>query len=209
MKNKTIQILSEGEWKLPTGTKVKTYKNGELFGESVVDNVVNTALYQIFKDDGVIINTDGYIYEVDFSDLPPLYPTKGMEVPEEGIEFADGNGKLIDSGSHGITYVIGNGETYFERFKSVDMANQSENVFELKRTPPKTITVCANGCFKEVCECVHDEGWYRVNLNHKWTLRHWNGEKFGWFEKGDHINDTGEYYEIDWNPINVIPEGEA
>jgi len=205
MKNKTIQILSEGEWTLPAGT---TFNLHDKCSGAVSDFYCPT--------DRAVTASEEFLYHVDFSDLPPLYPTKGMEVPEEGIEFADGNGRLLDVGENGITYVTREGSTHFhdwEYMKSISDDKFPFFLFKLKRTLPKTLTVCAD-CFKEVCECKHEEGWYRVKIKGQWVLLYFGGPMFR--ERKREARDMGNAYwtiksadEIDWNPINVIPEGEA
>lgn len=148
MKNKTIEILAEGDHCLPIGTKVKTlHSDGE---RKSCDLQIELNEYKIDSENK---NSCGFIVQVDFSDLPPFYPTKGMEVPEEGIEFADGRCTLFDAGQNGITYYgESSGETYFEKFNSKEMNTRP---WKLKRALPKTITVCAD-CFKETCECKHE-----------------------------------------------------
>ena len=141
MNNKRINILAEGEWFLPKGTNVKKYnKKLEFLSEwkCARSLEVNTC-----------ISSD--VYEVDFSELLPLYPHKGMHVPEEGIAFADGPGRLVDVGNNGITYIVSTGKTFFINFTKKEILERK--CFELKHSLPKTINVCSE-CFKEVCECV-------------------------------------------------------
>ena len=138
MKNKTIEILAEGSWNLPIGT---LYTLRDADGGIRRRNKTETPYS---------IGAKELIHEVDFSDLPPLYPTKGMEVGKDGIEFADGNGKLLDVGVNGFTHG--------ERITDAQFVYWYESFgvgMELKRTLPKTIAVCAE-CFKETCECKHE-----------------------------------------------------
>ena len=140
MNNKRINILAEGEWVLPKGANVKKYnKKLEFLSEwkCARSLEVNTC-----------ISSD--VYEVDFSEVPPLYPHKGMHVPKKGIAFADGNGRLVDVGNNGITYNLSTGKTVFINFTKEEIFEQKD--FELKRALPKTINVCSE-CFKESCEC--------------------------------------------------------
>jgi hypothetical protein len=194
MKNKTIEILAEGNHLLPVGTKVKKYHNiGVLKGLS--------AEWKCGRS--LDVDTKTYIYEVDFSDIEPLYPHKGMEVPDDGIEFADGDGKLIDIGSYGFAWHDNdNGRKWYVEYKYATDSN-----FELKRTLPKTITVCAD-CFKEICECKHESGWYRVLLEGDWIFRYYNKEvdKFATAKKFDAHIDKSYYSEINWTPQNPVPE---
>jgi len=143
MNNKRINILAEGEWILPKATNVKKYnkKLGFLSEWKCARSLeVNTC-----------ISSD--VYEVDFSEVPPLYPHKGMHVPDEGIAFADGDGRVVDVGNNGITYIVSTGKTFFINFTNFTKKEILEQkYFELKRTLPKTINVCGY-CFKEVCEC--------------------------------------------------------
>jgi hypothetical protein len=198
MKKNTIEILADGEHKLPIGTNFKRWIDGR-----VVEDF--TTVREISVD------PSGYVsdYQVDFSELPPLYPTKGMEVPEDGIEFADGDGKLVDVGVIGFTFIAG---------KELDLGEWNSKAviascFQLKRTLPKTITVCAD-CFKEVCECEHEEGWYRVYTpTSEWMIKYY---KDNTLYNSSTRNDVWGFVDklcksskIDWNnPISVTPEVE-
>jgi hypothetical protein len=201
MKNengKTIEILVDGKHNLPTGTKIKSYKNGKFLDdwEHNCDHVLESCT-----------GKDGFVYEVDFSDLPPLYPHKGMEVPEEGILFADGEGSVVDVGEHGFTYRMS------EATEHMAWQYSTMSHYQLERTLPKTKTVCAE-CHKEACECVREEGWYRTRMKSKpWDLLYWGGNIFRTCKLK---SDTGNSYwtlesleEVNWAPVNVIPEGEV
>jgi hypothetical protein len=217
MKNKptkeemTIQILTEGKWKLPVGTKVKTYASKEIAntsdGEHITDSFTNE--YIIDSDNK---SRTGHIYEVDFSEIPPLYPHKGMDVPKEGIEFEEKDtlrytGKLIDVGQNGVTFENGDKVVVNLPWSRVE----NRDYYKLKQTLPKTKTVCS-GCFKGPCECVHADGWYRVklNINDKWMLRYWVENSFYDSKNEDCLcGVVNDYSEIDWdNMINVEPEKE-
>jgi hypothetical protein len=143
MKNKTIEILVEGKHNLPTGTKIKSYKNGKFLDdwEHNCDHVLESCT-----------GKDGFVYEVDFSSLPPLYPTKGMEVGKDGIEFADGDGKLLMVNEYMLAWVHSGDMREIKSWSYVELERDG---FELKRALPKTKTVCAE-CHKEVCECKHE-----------------------------------------------------
>ncbi len=201
MKNKTIEILTDGICILPVGTKLTQYNNGSVCNEETVpDSGKEVAIFTM----------ENIVNEVDFSGVPKLYPHKGMEIPEEGIEFADGNGKLLDVGENGFMFFADQDEDcdgHYD-FRNWSSKDSTEDCFKLKRTLPKTIQVCA-GCFKEVekCECVREEGWYRVrSMDNKWYIRYYVNGTFYTHKDG---RSTGAYREIDWNPINVIPEGEV
>jgi len=194
MKNK-IEILAEGKWVLPVGTKLKRYMHSELEEDIILKCCTE-------------IDTKAYIsdYKVDFSDLPPLYPTKGMEVPEGGIEFVCGKRILLLVGDYGFA---GKHKTvdYNPFLTSWDYFGKSSNSYELIRTLPKTLTVCAE-CFKEVCECKQEEGWYRVlTVADNWYIRYFNGNTFR--NSDIHSTEAGfisDYKEIDWaNPISAKP----
>lgn len=146
---KTIQILAKNNDTIPRGTKLKQYNFGKLnnyFGE------LNNDFGKI-REDLKFAGGAHWVYEVDFSEVPPLYPHKGMIVPEKGIEFADGNGRLIDVGVNGFTLEHNNCDDVF--FYWIENIHKRDG-YRLKRTLPKTITVCAD-CFKEVCECEHEK----------------------------------------------------
>jgi hypothetical protein len=137
---KKIKILKEGTHVLPKGTVV------EHFGKNQYSRV------SLSEDTEISASpTNGGRIAVDFSQVEPLYPHKGMKVPKEGIPFADGSGELIDCGENGITY------TYDDeiRFRTYDEVEPEKAWFILKRTLPETIEVCAE-CIKEVCECKKD-----------------------------------------------------
>lgn len=141
-----IKILAPGWHSLPIGIKVKSYKEGELR-----DNWI----YEREERLNVCTHDDGWSYEVDFSELPPLYPTPDMGIGATGIEFTSGDGKIIDIGSNGITYKMVKdkaGSMCFNEWPEVDKFKES---FKLKRTLPKTIEVCSD-CFKELCECLKE-----------------------------------------------------
>jgi hypothetical protein len=205
MKNKTIQILTKGDWTLPIGTKVNTYadKSNPSTGSGVHTVDEDTSTYFIDSDNKGPV---GHIYEVDFSDVPKLYPSKGMEVGKEGVEFADGDGKLLDVGVNGFVYALNNEDRYVrfgfdtEKFKH----------FQLKRTLPKTKTVCAE-CHKGVCECAPVVGLHRVRLDDAWYFRYWTGTCWSTHKGGGTMGPLKTYCEIEDknNPINVIPESEV
>ena len=137
MNNKRINILAQGAWVLPKGTNVKKYnKKLEFLSE-----------WKCARSLEVDTCISSGVYEVDFSELPPLYPHKGMHVPKEGIALADGDGVLLDVGIYGYTWMRIDKSIEYEEYPT----EQSE-VFELKRTLPKTINACSD-CFKESCEC--------------------------------------------------------
>jgi len=131
----TIEILAPGEWALPAGTDCVKYIKGK---ESARWKCANPLV--IYPDDSVC-------YEVDFTNVPPLYPSPDMEVPEEGIEFKEGGDKLMLVGKYGVAL---NGAC--EVLYSWDDVEHDSSNFELISTLPKTIKVCS-WCFKEVCEC--------------------------------------------------------
>jgi len=194
MKNKTIEILTDDTHVLPVGTKVRRWYKGILQEEFVAEKtIVKTIVHCTYNTVSIV--------EVDFSEVEHLYPHKGMDVPEEGIEFADGVGNLIDCGEHGFVYETGTNITEYVKY-----GDSPRLAFKLKRTLPKTITVCAD-CFKEVCECKREEGWYRVlSMNNKWYLRYYVNGAIYTHKEG---RSVGAYKEIDWNnPINPIPEVE-
>jgi len=196
--NKTIEILAEGDWALPEGTKCAAHgKINDKWFEGV--STYFRAISSKNKSDS------GNYIEVDFSDLPPLYPCFGMVIPKEGIKFADGKGRLVDVGQYGITLIKSSGKTVFVSFKHI---NEFNEIFELKRILPKTVTVCA-GCCQLVCECGHTKGWYRVKSGgDRWAFRYWDGVYFQ-TNNGGIGNYRKEIYEdIDWTLANVIPERE-
>ena len=86
--NKTIEILAE-QCTLPSGTRLKlgVINNGEWF--------------KLGNDEEYGVATP---VQVDFSELPPLYPTKGMEVLKGGIPFSDSDGKLMDCAENYFYY---------------------------------------------------------------------------------------------------------
>ena len=139
MNNKRINILAEGKWFLPKMTKFRNVDDFETFGYLLEDCYVTI--------NSKLRNKGGYRVEVDFSEVPPLYPHKGMHVPKEGIEFADGNGGLRDIGEYGFIW-----RDDFSDSEYVAYSKSECEDFELKRTLPKTINVCSE-CFKEGCEC--------------------------------------------------------
>ncbi len=65
MKNKTIEILEDGMHLVPAGAKIKSYKNGKFLDdwEHNCDHVLESYTLK-----------DGFVYEVDFSNLPPAIP---------------------------------------------------------------------------------------------------------------------------------------
>lgn len=198
MKNEIINILAPGDHELPIGTKLRQFNNGALCNEKSiqVDNFVIAS----------VTNTS-IVNEVDFSELPPLYPTPDMIVPEEGIEFVI-DGKLLMIDKNRIAWVTDDGKL---GIGLLNIVVETED-WELKRTLPKIIEVCS-GCFKTVCECVREEGWYRVYVKFykQWSIRFYDGTDFRVDDGGPLIADQEKAYtEIDWaNPINVKPEGES
>jgi len=183
MNNKRINILAEGEWFLPKGTNVKKYnKKLEFLSEWKCARSLEV---------DTCISSD--VYEVDFSEVPPLYPHKGMHVPKEGIAFAGGNGRLRDIGEYGFIWCDDFADSEYVAYSESELEG-----FELKRTIPKTINVCSE-CFKEVCECKHEEGWYWVfSLNSKWYLRYFDGKDMLTHKDGRVV---GTYKSVDWDNI--------
>jgi len=181
MNNKRINILAEGEWVLPKGTNVKKYNKKLSEWKCARSMEVNAC-----------ISSD--VYEVDFSEVPPLYPHKGMHVPEEGIEFRIIYGKLLLVGNFGIALSRGSEHILYDWC----FVSGNTDELELKRTLPKTINVCSE-CFKEVCECKHEEGWYWVfSLNSKWYLRYFDGKDMLTHKDGRVV---GTYKSVDWDNI--------
>jgi hypothetical protein len=211
LKNKTIQILTKGDWTLPVGTKVNTYadKSNPSTGSGVHTVDEDTSTYFIDSDNKGPV---GHIYEVDFSDVPKLYPSKGMEVGKDGIEFVTHDRTLFLVGEYGFSgrhnSNLGPFLTEWEWFEN------NKNSFELKRTLPKTKTVCAE-CHKEVCECKHESGYYRIKICGEWTVRYYDKKSAYFYHTDAMLSDTfrwgdGRQSEIDWaNPINVTPESEV
>ena len=203
--NKAIEILAEGVWALPEGTKCTShgkFKNKWVSMQSE-HKAISSENKSMTSSENKSIS--GNYIEVDFSDLPPLYPCFGMVIPKEGIKFADGKGRLVDVGQYGITLIKSSGKTVFVSFKHI---NEFNEIFELKRILPKTVTVCA-GCCQLVCECGHTKGWYRVKSGgDRWAFRYWDGVYFQ-TNNGGIGNYRKEIYEdIDWTLENVIPESE-
>ncbi len=129
-----------------------------------------------------------------------------MEVPEEGIEFTDGVGVVVDVGKYGFSFDGNDVDGNDDEIEYIKWVNSTLPHFQLKRILPKTIQSCA-GCFKEACECVREEGWYGV-LDGKGVC-HWNGETAIGLTSNRECTFFAEHI-IDWNnPINVIPEGEV
>jgi hypothetical protein len=198
MKNR-INILAEGKWVLPIGARVK---NIGVANDATSEYVVRNENYVVR-----ISNYMTFVNQVDFSELPPLYPTPGMIVPEEGIEFSDGDGKIIDVSKVGITYVNGKGELFHNYWSQFDPKSGPDiyDAFIIDRVLPKTIEVCAD-CFKELCECMHVEGWYRVRMESGWDLKYYNSSAFTPFRMSSYLTDC-KILEVDWdNMINVNPE---
>ena len=190
MKNERINILAEGEWILPVGTNVKKYnKKLEFLCE-----------WKCARSLEVVDGISYYIYEVDFSEVEPLYPTKGMHVPKEGIGFANKVGTLVDVGENGITWIFDKqGNYHYSKFDSfVDGYD-----FELKRTLPKTINVC-ECCFKEVCECKHEDGWYPLKSGN--GVCYWSSEnRSGYALMSNQTLIIVTEDKINWTPINIKP----
>jgi hypothetical protein len=198
MKNKTIQILAYGDHILPIGTKIKSYREGKFLDEWEQGDGAERL---------IVCMRDGFVYEVDFDDLPPLYPTKGMEVPEEGIEFTDGR-KLLLVGEFGIAGKMTYGDPFAVEWGVIE--NRGLNKYELKRTLPKTINVCADGCFKKVCECVPeidkrvDEILKHITIGVRNTLTYIDGTGYS-LEYSSAILDgySGEYKKM---YLNIFQE---
>lgn len=196
MKNKTIEILVDGRHRMPTGAKFTMHHTSGKKDETIVKE---HTIYSLCVGDSSVV------YEVDFSDLPPLYPAKGMTVPADGIEFADGKGKLLLVGEHGIAYAVGANDYIFKW----DRFSEKSNGLHLKRELPKTKTVCAE-CFKEVCECKHEMGYYPVEKDGLLGVCYYDGRKLHVLIC--HIISRLEVCDCDvnWNnPINVTPESEV
>jgi hypothetical protein len=170
MKNKTIEILADGEHMLPKGLVINT---------RIIEKNPPTALSEVkwiveFEGDKFNVSEDStHAYEVDLSSkLEPLFPHKGMEVPEEGIEFADGDGVILDASNTGLTYKNTKGDIFHHLWSKHDLASEPEvyDGFIIPRTLPATITVCANGCFKEVCECVTVKQMTTLDVMYFWEV---------------------------------------
>jgi len=193
MKNKTIQILTWGRHLVPVDTIVTAHNiNGKSISTWTTEHVEWLP---------VAHNEDGFYYEVDFSNLPPLLPTPKLNVPEEGIGFTCGKCILLGVSNYGYH----NGTCDISTWKTVELKDNS--TFELVRTLPKTIQACAD-CFKEACECKHEDGWYRVKYGDSWALRFWDDDEFRFHEEGGVIHNwRGIYDDVDWsNPISVTPK---
>lgn len=194
---KTINILVQGRCDLPVGTKLKQHNNGSVCNEEIVSGAKIK-----------IVTMENIVNEVDFSEVPPLYPTPDMDIPKGGIRFNDGDGSLYLSGESGIAFRNRDGLPFLFIWSQVEADKTGEQCLQLKITLPETVTVCS-GCFKETCECAHAEGWYRVYVKfHKqWIIRFWNGTNFMIDDGGPLISDWEKSYtEIDWeNPINSTP----
>ena len=135
---KKIKILKEGNHVLPKGT---------------IATFLATGCVKKYEEDQKIFIICNNIADiiVDFSEVEPLYPHKGIKVPKEGIPFADGKGCLLDCGQNLITYDYKGRKDYLEW----ELLLPNDKDYELKRTLPDTIEVCAE-CIKEPCECKKD-----------------------------------------------------
>jgi len=194
---KKIEILAAGKWTLRVGTKWRShvkpeFKNSMLKnGDWIINKKSNTI--EIEED-------DGHVYEVDFSNIAPLYPTPDMDVPEEGIPFDDGCGKLIDVGKNRFYFEGAQGNMTNEYWVNVEL-----HTYELKQTLPKTVKVCS-GCLEVECVCKHEAGTYKVLHCDIVKARYWDGDIFRSNENGDPIGalDEVDYKAIDWeNPIDM------
>jgi len=150
MNNKRINVLAEGEWVLPKGTK---YRNFSEYEQHDNDDFKSSGNIFTFLIDSKLFNQSGNHTEVDFSgvdlaEAPPLYPHKGIHVPKEGIEFRFIYGKLLLVGNFGIALSRGSEHVIYDWC----FVSGNTDELELKRNLPKTINVCSD-CFKEACEC--------------------------------------------------------
>jgi hypothetical protein len=104
-------------------------------------------LIDAFKSMNYGVGGDAKHIEVDFTNIEPLYPHPGLDVPEGGVLFKSG-GRLYCCGSNYFGYSRG-GDAVFA-YRAFDDSNK--HLYEIKQQLPETKMICKD-CGCEVCEC--------------------------------------------------------